>query len=72
MIQYQIGNDLYLDQVLDPYRASTVGDRRPIEERERFAAMLSDANLVITAWEDSSLVGISRATPPPRAKQDAG
>jgi ribosomal protein S18 acetylase RimI-like enzyme len=60
MIRYQTGNDLELDQVIDLYRASTLGVRRPIDDRERFAAMLKNANLVITAWEGDVLVGISR------------
>lgn len=60
MIRYQTGNDLELDQVIDLYRASTLGARRPIDDRERFAAMLKNANLVITAWEGDLLVGISR------------
>ncbi len=60
MIRYQTGNDLELDQVIDLYRASTLGVRRPIDDRERFGAMLKNANLVISAWEGDLLVGISR------------
>jgi predicted N-acetyltransferase YhbS len=60
MITYRIGNDLDLEQVLELYRASTLGERRPIGDRERFAAMIRNANLVITAWEGELLVGISR------------
>jgi predicted N-acetyltransferase YhbS len=61
MIEYRAGNDLDLDQVIELYRASTLGERRPIDDRERFAAMLKNANLVITAWDADLLVGISRA-----------
>jgi predicted N-acetyltransferase YhbS len=61
MIEYRIGNDLDLDQVIDLYKVSTLGARRPIGERERFAAMLKNANLVITAWDEDLLVGISRS-----------
>ena len=60
MIHYQTGNNLDLDQVVDLYRASSLGERRPIDDRERFAAMLKNANLVITAWDGDLLVGISR------------
>jgi len=59
MISYRTGNDLNLDQVVELYRASTLGERRPIDDRERFAAMLRNANLVITAWDGDLLVGIS-------------
>ena len=60
MIDYRIGKDLDLDQVIQLYRACTLGLRRPIEDRARFAGMLKNANLVITAWDGPLLVGISR------------
>jgi|ERR1041385_4077658 ribosomal protein S18 acetylase RimI-like enzyme len=61
MITYQTGNTLDLDAVIDLYRASTLGERRPIDDRDRMAAMIKNANLVVTAWDGSLLVGISRA-----------
>lgn len=61
MIHYRLGNDLNLDEVIELYAASTLGERRPINDRERMAAMLKNANLVVTAWEANLLVGISRA-----------
>jgi GNAT superfamily N-acetyltransferase len=61
MIEYRIGNDLAFDQVIDLYKASTLGARRPIEDRTRFSAMLKNANLIITAWDGELLVGISRS-----------
>ncbi|HLY73317.1 MAG TPA: GNAT family N-acetyltransferase [Planctomycetota bacterium] len=61
MIRYKIGNDLPLDSVIELYHASTLGERRPIDNRERMASMLRHANLVVTAWDDGLLVGISRA-----------
>jgi len=60
MITYRRGNDLDLDQVIELYRDSTLGERRPVDDRDRMAAMLSNANLVITAWDGDLLVGISR------------
>jgi GNAT superfamily N-acetyltransferase len=61
MIQYRTGNALDLDQVIELYQASTLGERRPITDRPRFAAMLKNANLVVTAWDGPLLVGICRA-----------
>jgi predicted N-acetyltransferase YhbS len=49
-----------LEQAIELYRLSTLGERRPIEDRARFAAMLDHANLIVTAWDDNLLVGISR------------
>lgn len=61
MIHYRLGNELNLDEVIELYAASTLGERRPINDRERMAAMLKNANLVVTAWDANLLVGISRA-----------
>lgn len=60
-IEYRQGGDLDLDQVIDLYRASTLGERRPIDDRDRMAQMLSDANLTVTAWDGDLLVGIARS-----------
>lgn len=60
-ITYRRGNDLDLDEVIDLYMASTLGARRPMDDREIAADMLRHANLVITAWDGDLLVGISRS-----------
>ena len=59
-IQYRYGNDLNLDQVIELYRASTLGERRPIDDRGTMSDMLAHANLVVTAWDGALLVGIAR------------
>ena len=61
MIIYRIGNDLDLDRVIDLYIESTLGERRPVNDRAAMAAMLQNANLVVTAWDGDVLAGISRA-----------
>ena len=61
MISYRSGNDLDLEVVIELYRASTLGERRPVDDRERMALMLRNANLVVTAWEGELLVGIARS-----------
>jgi GNAT superfamily N-acetyltransferase len=61
MITYRLGNDLDLDAVIDVYRSSTLGARRPVEDREAFAKMIQAANLVVTAWDGDTLVGVARS-----------
>jgi predicted N-acetyltransferase YhbS len=61
MISYRTGNQLDLDAVIELYRASTLGERRPIDDRERMATMLKNANLVVTAWDGDLIVGIARS-----------
>lgn len=61
MITYRMGNDLDLDAVIALYEDSTLGERRPMEDRARMSAMIANANLVITAWAGDLLVGIARS-----------
>lgn len=60
-IEYKTNFDVDLDSAIDLYRASTLGERRPVDDRACMQQMLREANLIITAWEDSLLVGISRS-----------
>lgn len=55
------GASLDLDEVLEVYRASGLGERRPIEDTERFRAMLDNANLVLVARDGDKLIGIARS-----------
>ena len=59
-IDYRYGNKLNLDQVIELYHASTLGERRPVDNRETMTNMLENANLVVTAWDGEVLVGIAR------------
>jgi len=59
-IEFRFGNDLDLDQVIDLYNASTLGKRRPVDDRRIMSDMLSHANLVVTAWDGALLIGIAR------------
>lgn len=60
-IEYRRGNALDLAQVIELYRRSTLGERRPVDEPARMQQMLELANLVLTAWHGSRLVGIARS-----------
>ena len=63
MIEYQTGkgDDLDLDEVIEVYVESTLGERRPVDDRQRMAGMLREANLVVAARDDGRLVGLSRS-----------
>lgn len=49
------------DQFIDVLARSTLGERRPISDRERISAMLRHANLLCTAWHSELLVGVARS-----------
>jgi ribosomal protein S18 acetylase RimI-like enzyme len=59
-IRYAHGNDVDLDEFIDLYRESTLGERRPVDDRSVMADMLAHGNLTVTAWDGELLVGIAR------------
>jgi predicted N-acetyltransferase YhbS len=60
-ITYKVNSPLDLDAVIELYRASTLGERRPVDDRACMQQMLDEANLTVTAWDSDLLVGISRS-----------
>jgi predicted N-acetyltransferase YhbS len=61
MIEYRTGNHLDLSELTELYRASTLGERRPVDDADRMRQMLEHANLVITAWDGVLMVGVARS-----------
>jgi GNAT superfamily N-acetyltransferase len=59
-IERVAGTDLDVREVLAVYRSSGLGERRPVEDEERFAAMVRNANLVMVCRIGPDLVGIAR------------
>lgn len=59
-IEYRIGDGFTLDQMIELYRASTLGERRPIDDPRIMGDMLRHANLIVSAWQGALMVGIAR------------
>jgi predicted N-acetyltransferase YhbS len=59
-IEYRDNAKITVDDAINLYRRSTLGERRPVERPDIFEGMLKNASLIITAWDDSRMVGISR------------
>jgi len=60
-IEYQIENELSIDEFIDCLVDSTLGERRPVDNHERISKMLEHANLIVTARDNGLLVGVSRS-----------
>jgi len=60
-ITYTSSAKISPDQAIDLYIRSTLGERRPIHNRQAFEDMYKHANLIISAWDKNKLVGISRS-----------
>ena len=58
-IEYFVNRPLTVKQVCAVYDRS--GIKRPTTEPQRMALMLRHSNLVVSAWMDSTLVGVARA-----------
>jgi predicted N-acetyltransferase YhbS len=58
-IQYRTNIKPDTNQIIEVYNSS--GINRPSEDKERIAKMYDNSNLIITAWENDKLVGISRS-----------
>ena len=61
MIEYKQVQELDVDTAIELYIASTLGQRRPVDDRARMAEMFRHANIIITAWDGELLVGVSRS-----------
>jgi predicted N-acetyltransferase YhbS len=59
-ITYRYGNDLDVDEVIEFLKASTLGERRPIDDKAIIADMIRHGNLTVTAWDGDLLVGFAR------------
>jgi predicted N-acetyltransferase YhbS len=59
-INYRVGSPLNLDEVIEVYRSSGLGLRRPIDDRACVKRMFAEANLVVGAWDGDRLVGLAR------------
>jgi ribosomal protein S18 acetylase RimI-like enzyme len=61
MIQYQIEENVTLEEFRTVLLNSTLGERRPVDEAERLLAMLQHGNLIVTARDNGKLIGVSRS-----------
>lgn len=60
-IQYAREAKLDPDEFIQVLNDSTLGERRPVDNRERINKMCNHANLIITARHNGKLVGIARS-----------
>jgi predicted N-acetyltransferase YhbS len=60
-IVYSRDAKISAEDFIDLLNRSTLGARRPVQDRVRIQSMLDHANILITAWSQDTLVGVSRA-----------
>jgi GNAT superfamily N-acetyltransferase len=60
-VSYRSNIKITPDVFIDLLKRSTLDERRPVHDVPRIQRMLDHANVVVTAWLDDRLVGVSRA-----------
>jgi ribosomal protein S18 acetylase RimI-like enzyme len=60
-IVYRSNLKITAEQFIDLLKRSTLSERRPVDEPARIQKMLDHGNVLITAWSNDLLVGVSRA-----------
>lgn len=60
-IQYKVNAAISADQFIDLLNRSTLGKRRPVDDRACMEGMVKNANLTVTAWDGAKLVGVARS-----------
>jgi len=60
-IRYTTDRTITLEQFRDLLVRSTLGERRPIDNAECLRGMITNADIMATAWDGEALVGVSRS-----------
>ena len=60
-VTYRLEPNLAAEDFIDVLVRSTLAERRPVGELETMRAMLTNADVIVTARLDGLLVGVSRA-----------
>lgn len=58
---YRSNVKISADEFIDLLKRSTLDARRPVDDKDRIQRMIDHGNVLITAWNHNTLVGISRA-----------
>jgi len=60
-IDFKVNAPITTDQFIGLLESSTLGERRPVQDRACMEGMVTNSNLIVSAWEGSVLVGIARS-----------
>ena len=60
-IEYRINHTISGEQFRDLLSRTSLGARRPLDDSECMQGMAENGNLLITAWQGETLVGVARS-----------
>ena len=60
-ITYKVNQAISTDDFIGLLKASTLAERRPVNDHACMKGMIKNSNLTITAWDEEKLIGIARS-----------
>jgi ribosomal protein S18 acetylase RimI-like enzyme len=60
-ITYELNQKITADELIDVFNRSTLGLRRPVDDRACMQGMVDNTNLLVTARSGGLLVGVARS-----------
>ncbi len=60
-IDYRINHPITVDQFINLLKNCSLGERRPLDDRDCMEGMVKHGNLSVTAWDGDNLIGIARS-----------
>jgi GNAT superfamily N-acetyltransferase len=60
-ISYKVNESISVDQFIELLKESTLSERRPVDDRSCMKGMVENSNLMVTAWDGETLVGVARS-----------
>ena len=60
-IIYKVNQAISTDEFIGVLKASTLAERRPVDDRECMEGMIKNSNLTVSAWDGKKLIGVARS-----------
>ncbi len=60
-IEYRINEPVSTEQFIALLKRSSLGERRPIDDRSCMDGMVNNSNLMVSAWDGENLIGVARS-----------
>jgi ribosomal protein S18 acetylase RimI-like enzyme len=60
-IEFKVNKPISVDQFIELLAHTSLGARRPLNDRNCLQGMIDHANLTVTAWMGDQLIGIARS-----------
>ncbi|NQY54568.1 MAG: GNAT family N-acetyltransferase [Campylobacteraceae bacterium] len=59
-IEYKLNKNITASEFIEVLKNSTLGERRPINDKLTIAGMIENADLIVTATIDEKIIGVAR------------